>query len=91
MGFVLAAYLIGRLLGRDDEAGFIKITAAMFSGLVVLFATGTFQLALVMHISLAKAAALGVLPFIPGDIIKLLAAATIYQRVQKQVRAVYPN
>jgi biotin transport system substrate-specific component len=90
-GFVLAAFVIGKLLGSDDEAPFVKIVAAMLAGLAILFTLGTIQLAVVMHFSLEKAVALGVLPFIPGDIIKLLAAATIYQRVQKQARSLYPN
>jgi len=91
LGFVLAAFVIGRLLGKDNEAPFVKIVAAMLVGLAILFVTGTAQLAFVMHIPFDKAVALGILPFIPGDIIKLLAAATIYQRIQKQARAVYPN
>jgi biotin transport system substrate-specific component len=91
IGFVLAAYVIGKLLGRDDDAPFVKIVGAMLVGLAVLFTVGTIQLAVVMHISFDKAVALGVLPFIPGDIIKLLAAATIYQRVQKQARGLYPD
>lgn len=91
IGFVLAAFVIGKLLGKDDEAPFVKIVGAMLVGLAILFVTGTIQLAVVMHIPFDKAIALGVLPFIPGDIIKLLAAATIYQRVQKQARQIYPN
>ena len=91
IGFVLAAFVIGKLLGKDDHAGFIKIVAAMLVGLAILFTTGTIQLAYVLHIPFDKAVALGILPFIPGDVIKLLAAATIYQRMQKQARSVYPN
>ena len=91
IGFVLASYAIGKLLGGDDDAPFVKIVAAMVVGLAILFTAGTIQLALVMHISGEQAVALGVLPFIPGDFIKLLAAATIYQRTQKQARALYPN
>lgn len=91
LGFAAASFIIGYLLGKDIEAPFVKIAGAMLVGLAVLFTLGTIQLAVIMHISLAKAAALGVLPFIPGDIIKLLAAATIYQQVQKQARRLYPN
>jgi biotin transport system substrate-specific component len=91
VGFVLASYAIGKLLGNDEEAPFIKILAAMLFGLVVLFACGALQLAWIMHISLDKAIALGVIPFMPGDMIKLLAAATIYQRVQKPARGLYSN
>ncbi len=91
IGFVLASYVIGKLLGNDDDAPFIKILGAMLAGLAILFTAGAVQLAVVMHISLEKAVALGVLPFIPGDIIKLMAAATIYQRIQKAARTLYPN
>lgn len=88
LGFVAAAYLIGRLLD-DEPAGFIEITIAMFLGDVVLLSLGAAWLALVMHISLWQGFALGFVPFIPGDIIKLLAAAAIYQKIQKPAKALY--
>lgn len=91
IGFVVAAFVIGRLVERGSNAPFLKIVAAMFAGLAILFIIGTVQLAYIMHIPFDKALALGVLPFIPGDMIKLLAAATIYQRVQKQARRVFQN
>ncbi len=87
IGFVLAAALIGRLL--EKEAPFIKIAAVMLLGLAVLFICGVFQLAFVLHISFSKAVMLGLLPFIPGDIIKLLAAATIYQMIQKPAKQLF--
>lgn len=91
IGFVLASYVIGKLLAADDDASYPRIVGAMLVGLTVLFAAGTFQLALVMRLPLQSAVAMGVLPFVIGDTIKLLAAATIYQRLQKQARSVYPN
>jgi len=91
LGFALASFVIGKLLGNDDDAPFIKILGAMLAGLAILFTAGTIQLAVIMHVSIEKAVALGVLPFIPGDMIKLLAAATIYQRIQKPARVLYPN
>jgi biotin transport system substrate-specific component len=91
IGFVLAAFVIGRLLGPDNEAPFLKIVGAMLVGLTVLFLTGTVWLAVVMRLPLQQAVALGILPFVVGDAIKLLAAATIYQRMQKQARRLFPN
>ncbi len=90
IGFVLAAYLIGRLLDQEN-ASFVEIVSAMFLGEVVLFATGTLWLALVMHVSIWQAAAMAVLPFIPGDIVKLLAASAIYQRIQGLSRKTFSN
>jgi biotin transport system substrate-specific component len=89
VGFVLAGYVVGHLLKDTDNAGFVEIVVAMFAGLVTIFLIGTLWLAFVMHISLYNAFAMGVLPFIPGDIIKLLAAATIYQRLQGRARTAF--
>lgn len=91
IGFVLAAFVIGQILGRDEEASFVKISGAMLLGSFILFTLGAVQLSVVLHISLYKAIALGVLPFIPGDIVKLLAAATIYQTMQKPARQLFRN
>ncbi|MFA6549210.1 MAG: biotin transporter BioY [Candidatus Margulisiibacteriota bacterium] len=89
IGFILAGYVVGWLLAGTDNAGFAEIVVAMFAGLVTLFLAGTLWLAFVMHISLYSAFAMGVLPFIPGDIIKLFAAATIYQRLQGRARTAF--
>ena len=91
IGFVLAAWVIGRILGSDQEAAFSKIAFAMLAGSAILFTTGALWLSVIMHISLSKAFALGVLPFIPGDIVKIMAAATIYQLAQKPARQLFPN
>ncbi|MFC1510965.1 biotin transporter BioY [Candidatus Margulisiibacteriota bacterium] len=89
VGFGLAAFIIGQLLGRDTEAPFLKIAGVMLIGSIVLFTTGTLWLAYIIKVPFVTALGMGVLPFIPGDIIKLLAAATIYQRVQKQAKALF--
>jgi len=91
LGFILAAYVVGTLLGNEQEHCFVKIVGSMFLGLLVLFATGTIWLSVLLHISLAQAFMLGVLPFIAGDVVKLMAAATIYQGIQKQSRAIFTN
>ena len=90
-GFVVASFVIGAFLGKDNHAPFIKIVAAMVVGLAIIFTLGAIQLSVVMGLSLQKAVALGVLPFIIGDAIKLLAAAAIYQRLQKEARQIFSN
>jgi biotin transport system substrate-specific component len=89
LGFVASAYVIGWLIGNNRESSFIKIAFSMLVGLAIIFTLGAIQLSVVLHISLNKAFVLGVLPFIPGDIIKLLAAATIYQTMQKPARQLF--
>ena len=89
IGFVLAAYMIGKLLDSDSNAGFIKITLVMLLGDIILLSSGAAYLSIIMHIPLQTAFLIGFMPFVIGDIIKLLAAATVYQKMQKTSRALF--
>jgi len=88
IGFALAAWTIGTILG-GKKAGFLKILFAMFWGEVILFSLGVAWLSVVLHIGLTKAILLGLLPFIPGDIVKLLAAAATYYEIQDRSRTIF--
>ncbi len=78
LGFILAAYLIGHFthsyVGTRTPASQLTL---MFAGVALIYLPGTVQLAQVMHLGLGDALALGVLPFIPGDILKALAAVAV--------------
>lgn len=81
IGWVLAAlatgYLSQLLVGRD-QPGFVQtvnfFVAALFGGVVILYACGVSYLALVTGTGFTKAF-LGSLAFIPGDVLKALIAA----------------
>jgi UDP-N-acetylglucosamine 1-carboxyvinyltransferase len=49
----------------------------MLAGTAVVYALGVLQLVLVGKLSLEKAAVVGVLPFLPGDALKVAAASKI--------------
>jgi biotin transport system substrate-specific component len=73
VGFVLASGLIGRIL--KEGASPTRLFSALLAGEAVILASGALWLALFLHVSLLHAVQLGVLPFLPGDAAKLLAAA----------------
>ena len=56
--------------------------AAMTAGALVLYACGVAWLAAVTGLSPAKALALGMAPFLPGDALKIAAAALIARAVR---------
>jgi len=58
----------------------------MLAGLVVIYAFGVAQLMMVAQLSLQKAVAVGVLPPLPGDIIKVAAAALITLKVRDKIK-----
>jgi biotin transport system substrate-specific component len=81
IGWVFAAlatgYLSQLLVGRDQPGLVQTVTffvAALFGGVVVLYACGISYLALVTGMGLSQAF-LGSLAFVPGDVLKALIAA----------------
>ena len=90
VGFITAAWVIGQIIG-DKKSGFFKILFAMFIGEIILFSLGVTWLSISLHFGIVKALTLGLLPFVIGDVIKLLAAATLYYEIQGRVREIYPK
>jgi biotin transport system substrate-specific component len=78
VGFVLAAALVGRLaeLGWDRRIG--GAIGATALGTVMIYAIGVPWLAVTTSMSLGDAITKGMLPFIPVDTVKLLAAAAVF-------------
>lgn len=80
IGFVLAAYFIGKLSERTENStgsGLLVIALNMSAGVLVIYLCGIFQLMMVAKIGLGVAFTLGVIPFLPGEIVKTAVAAYI--------------
>lgn len=77
IGFIIGAYVIGKMIEAKKEPGFVWICLSVLVGNIVIFIPGVLQLAIVAKLSFHKALLVGVLPFIPGDLFKLLTAALI--------------
>jgi len=78
LGWMLAAFLIGRLLaGKDVPAG--RAAAAMVAGSALVYTCGVLHLTLLLDVSLSQALVMGFLPFLPGDALKIAAATAVYR------------
>jgi biotin transport system substrate-specific component len=86
LGFIIAAFIIGKIAGARKGAGIFWHIFAMLVGMGIIYSLGIMQLALVAKISFKKALTIGVLPFIPGDIIKILLAAIISSRLKGRIK-----
>ncbi|MEN6420601.1 MAG: biotin transporter BioY [Smithella sp.] len=86
LGFIIAAFAIGLVNRMKKSAGFFWYIFSMFIGMLIIYLLGSLQLSLVAKMSLKKAFAVGVLPFIPGDIIKILLAAIVSSRFKGRVK-----
>lgn len=83
IGFIAAAYVIGKITRAKQECGLAWIVLALAAGNLVIYALGTLQLSLVAHISLFKAVMVGVVPFLIGALLKLLAAALLAYKLRE--------
>lgn len=78
MAFPIAAWAAGWITGRDKR-NWLRTTLALIAGLLVIYALGVTQLAVVLHFGWVKGVQIGVLPFLPGDAVKIVAALGLYQ------------
>lgn len=73
-GFVVASALMGAIAARGHARSPLSVAATMAVGNVVIWALGATGLMVVLGIGLQEAVAVGVVPFILGDAVKLVAA-----------------
>ena len=76
VGFVAAAFLVGWLAERGWDRRFGTTLAAMTLGNLVIYGVGAVWLAVFVG-GLSRAWSLGVLPFLPGDALKIVLAAVL--------------
>ena len=86
LGFVAAAWVIGILMNLKKAPGFAWTAAVLVAGTAVIYILGVAQLSLVAKISVNKAISVGVLPFLIGDVVKILAAAYVVKRVRPKFK-----
>ena len=75
VGFVAVAYVVGRLAEMGWDKRVSTTVAAMLAGEIVLYAFGVCWLAIMTNIMIALA--VGLYPFIVGDILKVVLAAAV--------------
>lgn len=77
VGFVLGAYVIGKLTELKREKGFAYVFLSMLLGTGFIYGLGVAQLSFYLDFQLKQAVAVGVLPFLAGDVVKMVLAAYV--------------
>lgn len=90
LAFIPAAFIIGLLAEKGWDRSLIKSAAAMLLGSIVIWTMGTLQLSLYLG-GLNNASFAGVLPFLPGDAIKIAAAAGLLPGLWALVKPALPS
>jgi biotin transport system substrate-specific component len=85
IGFVVAAWLVGALAERGADRRFGRTIGLMVLGNLVIYLFGVAGLLTLTPLDLGGALTKGVLPFLIGDAIKILAAAALLPAAWKLV------
>jgi len=85
VGFVIAAYVIGLLAERGLERNVRTSIIPFIVGTIIIYICGVAWLSVVLG-SFSKAITFGVLPFLIGDAIKLIAASLVLPTAWKFVK-----
>lgn len=87
IGFLFIALIQGFLMDRFPGKKSAAV-AGMIPGLTVCYAFGTLWLAEQMNLSFGAALAAGVIPYLPGDMLKIILAAVIGPKLRARVRKI---
>jgi biotin transport system substrate-specific component len=85
IGYLPAVFIIGKISARS-RPGIAFDILAMVCGSVVLYACGITVLKIVTGMTLIKAIAVGMLPFLIGDALKIVAAAIMARTLRPLIR-----
>ncbi len=89
-GFVAAAYVVGYCT-RSPNPTMARLIASFTLGSVIIYIFGALWLVYSYTMSASNAISAGILPFIPGDIAKILLAAVIYSGISKRAGQIFSS
>ncbi len=81
VGMIVGAALTGRVAGRSDGAGRMLLSC-LIGGVLAVYIPGVLWLSHVTGVPLQGALVAGALPYIPGDVLKCLAAVSAARKLR---------
>ncbi len=85
IGFIFLALIAGFFVDKYPDKTYMHILG-MLLGMIVPYALGSAWLAFQANMTFEEALFAGVIPYIPGDIVKIIIAATLGNTIKKQIR-----
>ncbi len=75
LGFIVAAFIVGRLAERGASTTALRSAGLMVMGNIAIYTVGVIWLKFAISVDWATALSLGVVPFLIGDALKIALAA----------------
>lgn len=91
LSFCPAAYIIGYLAHRRQDASIAYLMRCCLAGLVVVYLIGVFYMGIILRWQLDRSISIwqlmvsGALVFLPGDVLSSFAASYLYRRLPPSV------
>jgi biotin transport system substrate-specific component len=89
--YPFAAFAVGYLCERRLDRSIVTSIFAMLPGTFIIYAIGVSWLALETHLNLWQAFGEGMLPFLPGDLVKIIIATILMPVAWQIVRSLQPE
>jgi biotin transport system substrate-specific component len=87
VGFIIASFLAGNLFAKKEQSRF-TIFLRLLSADFVILCSGMLWLKVSLSCSLSQAFLLGFLPFVLGDVLKVILAVIVYSSVHSRIKAI---
>ena len=91
LGFPLAAWLVGALAGAGSERRPLGVVGSLLVASAVIFVSGAGWLAVWGGYTVGAALAVGVLPFLPGLVVKVLLIAGAEGLLRERLDRLFPG
>jgi biotin transport system substrate-specific component len=88
IGFVLASFFIGALIRRMSHS-FFSVLALFCCADLLILSVGSLWLKVMSGAALMHALWIGFFPFVAGDLLKAIAAATLYYRMKSRLEEIF--
>ncbi|MDD3767116.1 MAG: biotin transporter BioY [Eubacteriales bacterium] len=82
VSYIIMALVMGYLIEKSKRPSKLKISAILTLGLLICYVFGTVWLSILLKMPFLNALKIGVLPYIPLDMIKIAVAAPLAQEVK---------
>jgi len=87
-GFVLASLWLGKFIKYSQDNLFAAFVILCIADIIIL-SSGVIWLKFIFGYSTTKLLFIGFIPFIPGDLLKALAAAFLYLKLKSRIKEIF--
>jgi len=87
LGFIATAYLAGYIFEKFGTKNLLTVLGIVFFGTMVIYIFGAAWLSILLKTSFKNSLYLGVIPFLPGEAMKMLAASAILLGTGSKVKS----